>query len=80
MTGVLHLLQELLSARDEIKILESEANQAFMENKQLTEYIKYIEESLTCRNCSTSLENTGKPIHEVGECHGRRIVRTQNPE
>ena len=61
------LLQELLSARDEIKILESEANQAFMENKELTEYIKHIEESLTCGNCSTSLENTGKPIHEVGD-------------
>ena len=46
-----------------------------MENKELTEYIKYIEESLTCRNCSTSLENTGKPIHEVGEHQGRRIVK-----
>ena len=69
------LLQELLSARDEIKILESEANQAFMENKELIEYIKHIEESLTCGNCSTSLENTEKPIHEVGERQGRRIVK-----
>ena len=46
-----------------------------MENKELTEYIEHIEESLTCGNCSTSLENTGKPIHEVGERQGRRIVK-----
>ncbi len=69
------LLQELLSARDEINILETEADQAFTENKELTEYIKHIEETLTCSNCSTGLENAGQPINEVGERQRRRIVR-----
>ena len=54
---------------------EIEKEQVLLENKELTEYLDFMEETLVCRSCSSNLENVGRNASLVGERHRRRKVK-----
>ena len=67
------LLQELLKEKDITKSVTMERDQCLMENQELREYLDFIEE--VHGECSPNLENTGKPVDQIGERQKRRKVK-----
>ena len=55
--------------------LENESEKAVKENKQLSEYLDFLEDVMICTNCSGNLRNHGRPIHEVGKHQGNRKIK-----
>ncbi|KAJ7375861.1 hypothetical protein OS493_038391 [Desmophyllum pertusum] len=69
------LLQELESAEYRMQDLENESEKAVQENKQLSEYLDFLEDVMICTNCSEKLKNHGRPIHEVSKRQGNRKIK-----
>lgn len=69
------LLQELQTAEFRVHDLENEPEKTVEENKQLSEYIDFLEEVMVCTNCSGNLRNHGRPIHEVCKRQGNRKIK-----
>ena len=61
------LVQDLLSEKRKVRNLEAESEGACQENNELTEYLDFLEGTMVCSSCSVNLENTGRPINEVGK-------------
>ena len=45
--------------------IEKESLKVVQENKELTEYLDFLEDVMVCTNCSGNLRNTGWPFDEV---------------
>ena len=69
------LLQELLLEQCQVHDLEAESEKTLQENKELTEYLDFLEDVLVCTNCSGNLKNTSRPINQVGEQQVRRKIK-----
>ena len=69
------LFEDLMKEINTAKNLEIEKEQVLLENKELTEYLDFMEETLVCRSCSSDLENVGRNVSLVGERHRRRKVK-----
>ena len=69
------LLQDLLKEMNTSKNLEMESQRASVENKELTEYLDFLEETNVYCNCTSELANAGKEIQSVGKHQQRRKVQ-----
>ena len=69
------LFQELLEEQCRVKELEDLSEKTLEENKQLEEYLDFLEDVMVCTNCSEKLKNTSRPINQVGECQTRRKIK-----
>jgi hypothetical protein len=69
------LFEDLMKEINTAKNSEIEKEQVLLENKELTEYLDFMEETLVCRSCSSNLENVGRNASLVGERHRRRKVK-----
>ncbi|XP_022780421.1 uncharacterized protein LOC111321722, partial [Stylophora pistillata] len=69
------LLEELQSAEVRMQDLENESEKAVEENKQLSQYLDFLEDVMICTNCSGNLRNHGRPVHEVGKRQGNRKIK-----
>ena len=54
--------------------IEAESETLLQKNKDLTEYLDFLEDVLVCTNCSGNLKNTSRLINEVGERQVRRKI------
>ena len=55
--------------------LQNESEEAVEENKQLSEYLDFLEDIMICSNCSGNLRNHGRRIHEVCKHQGNRKIK-----
>ena len=59
------IFQELLKENNHVNNIETESEKVCQENKELTEYIDILKETMICDNCSLNLKNTGLPLNEL---------------
>ncbi len=69
------LFEDLMKEINTSKNLEIEKEQASLENKELIEYLDFMEETLVCQSCSSDLKNFGQNVSVIGERHRRRKVK-----
>lgn len=69
------LFQELLEEQCRIKELEDFSEKTLEDNRQLEEYLDFLEDVMVCTNCSEKLKNTSRPINQVGEHQSRRKIK-----
>lgn len=58
-----------------VKELEDCSEKTLEENKQLEEYLDFLEDVMVCTNCSENLKNTSRPINQIGERQTRRKIK-----
>ena len=55
--------------------LENESDKVVEENKELSEYLDFLEDVMICTNCSGNLRKHGRPIHEFGKPQGNQKIK-----